>query len=458
MPPEPPSRQERRLRRIVRTTLLSARDLAYTAGPFVLIALVLLVGAYFILKPQPPRRVVLATGPGYSDYAQFGKRYQQELKQHGIEVVLRPTEGSSINRRLLSEGKEEVDLGFVRGGSSEALRKDEEKGGLPLVALASLFLEPVWIFYREDAAKKLPGGKLASLTQLRELRVNTGGRGSGATVMLYRLMDANGIRRDALKLDRRDQGEAVAALFSGELDAMVLLSAPEAPPVQALLFETGISLFEFEQAEAYSRRFSYLSPVVLPRGVADLVHDIPPRDTRMLAPTTMLVAREGTHPALMQLFVQAAHRIHGEPGWISRGGQFPSTQNLELPLARESERYFRSGPPLLQRYLPFWLANLVDRMWVALISIIAILIPLSRVVPPLYAFRVRSRIFRWYRTLRQIENEAAANGKPVEELLGELNRLDAKAERIAVPLSYTDELYNLRTHIGLVRDRVRRPK
>ncbi|HEX5613302.1 MAG TPA: TAXI family TRAP transporter solute-binding subunit [Burkholderiales bacterium] len=458
MPPEPPSRQERRLRRIVRTTLLSARDLAYTAGPFVLIALLLLLGAYFILKPQPPRRVVLATGPGYSDYAQFGKRYQQELKQHGIEVVLRPTEGSSINRRLLSEGKEEVDLGFVRGGSSEALRKDEEKGGLPLVALASLFLEPVWIFYREDAAKKLPGGRLASLTQLRELRVNTGGRGSGATVMLYRLMDANGIRRDALKLDRRDQGEAVAALFGGELDAMVLISAPEAPPVQALLFEPGVSLFEFEQAEAYSRRFSYLSPVVLPRGVADLVHDIPPRDTRMLAPTTMLVAREGTHPALMQLFVQAAHRIHGEPGWISRGGQFPSTQNLELPLARESERYFRSGPPLLQRYLPFWLANLVDRMWVALISIIAILIPLSRVVPPLYAFRVRSRIFRWYRSLRQIENEAAANGKPVEELLAELNRLDAKAERIAVPLSYTDELYNLRTHIGLVRDRVRRPK
>ncbi|MGH9579257.1 MAG: hypothetical protein ACRD3R_17600, partial [Terriglobales bacterium] len=145
-------------------------------------------------------------------------------------------------------------------------------------------------------------------------------------------------------------------------------------------------------------------------------------------------------------------------GWIARTGQFPSAQNLELPLARESERYFRSGPPLLQRYLPFWLANLVDRMWVALVSIIAILIPLGRVVPPLYAFRVRSRVFRWYRELREIENEAARGDRNPDELLAELNRLDAKAARITVPLSYTDELYNLRTHISLVRERLAQTK
>jgi len=346
----------------------------------------------------------------------------------------------------------------VRGGPSDALRAAEEKGGLSLVAVGSLFVEPVWVFYRLDATKKLPGGKLASITQLRELRVNSGARGAGATILLYKLMAANNVAREELKLDRRDQGEAVAALFDGTLDAMVLVQAPEAPPVQALLFEPGIALFEFEQAEAYSRRFRYLDPVVLPRGVADLVRDIPSRDTRLIAPTTMLVARESTHPALMQLFVQAAHRIHGEPGWIAREGQFPSAQNIELPLARESERYFRSGPPFLQRYLPFWLANLIDRMWVALISIIAILIPLGRVVPPLYAFRVRSRIFRWYRSLREIENEVARGERSPAELDAELQKLDAKAERVTVPLSYTDELYNLRTHIGLVRERLRQTK
>ena len=239
---------------------------------------------------------------------------------------------------------------------------------------------------------------------------------------------------------------------------MVLVSSPEAPPVQALLFEPGIALFEFEQAEAYSRRFPYLGPILLPRGVADLVRDIPPRDTRMIAPTTMLVARESTHPALVQLFVQAAHKIHGEPGWLARAGQFPSAQNIELPLAREAERFYRGGPPFLQRYLPFWLANLIDRMWVALISIIAILIPLARIVPPLYTFRVRSKVFRWYRQLRAIENDIARGDRPAEELLDELQKLDAKAERITVPLSYTDELYDLRTHIRLVRERLAQTK
>jgi len=458
MPEGAPARKERRIPRFLRATLLSARDFALTFGPFVLIALVLLAGAYWLLKPQPPRRVVLATGPDYSHYAEFGKRYRDELKRYRIEVVLRPTEGSSVNRHLLSDAKEEVDLGFVRGGSGEALAKEEEKGGVPLVALGSLFLEPIWIFYREDAAKKLPDAKLSSITQLTKLRVNTGARGGGATNLVFKLLNANGIPREGLKFDRRDQAAAVAALFDGSLDAMVLVSSPEAPPVQALLFEPGIALFEFEQAEAYSRRFPYLGPVLLPRGVADLVRDIPPHDTRMIAPTTMLVARESTHPALIQLFVQAAHKIHGEPGWIARAGQFPSAQNIELPLAREAERFYRAGAPFLQRYLPFWLANLIDRMWVALLSIIAILIPLARLVPPLYAFRVRSKVFRWYRQLRAIENEIGRGERPADELLEDLQKLDAKAERTTVPLSYTDELYDLRTHIRLVRERLAQTK
>src|SRR5436190_5736131 len=458
MPEDAPARKERRIPRFLRVTLVSARDFAFTLGPFVLVALVLLAGAYWLLQPQPPRRVVPATGPDYSHYAEFGKRYKETLKRYQIEVVLRPTEGSSINRHLLSDAKEQVDFGFVRGGSGGALAKEEEKGGEPLVALGSLFLEPIWIFYREDAAKKLPDAKLSSITQLTKLRVNTGARGGGATNLVFKLLNANGIPREGLKFDRRDQAAAVAALFDGSLDAMVLVSSPEAPPVQALLFEPGIGLFEFEQAEAYSRRFPYLGPILLPRGVADLVRDIPPRDTRMIAPTTMLVARESTHPALVQLFVQAAHKIHGEPGWLAHAGQFPSAQNIELPLAREAERFYRGGPPFLQRYLPFWLANLIDRMWVALISIIAILIPLARIVPPLYTFRVRSKVFRWYRQLRAIENDIARGDRPAEELLDELQKLDAKAERITVPLSYTDELYDLRTHIRMVRERLAQTK
>ena len=442
--------------RSIRNTLLSVRDLIAAAGPFAVLALLLLTGAYFLLDPAPPRRVVLATGPEQSDYAEFGKRYATELRRYGIEVVLKPTQGSSENRRLLRDAAQAVDLGFVRGGSSDAARAaDDEKSGVPLVSLGSLYLEPVWLFYRSEAAKRL--NREATLTQLAELRgwrVNVGARGGGVTGLFGKLLQANGIERESLQASRLEQTQAVVALLAGELDAVVLAAAPESLMVQMLLQTPGVKLFEFAQAEAYARRLPFLRAVELPRGVVDLARNLPAHDLPLVAATTTLVAREGTHPALLQLFVQAAHNIHGGTGWIARAGQFPSPQNTELPLAREAERYYRNGPPLLQRYLPFWLANLIDRMWVVLVSIIAVLIPLARVVPPLYEFRIRSRVFRWYRQLREIEDALRTKTASSAELLDDLNKLEARAQHVTVPLSYADELYSLRSHIQLVRKRL----
>ncbi|MFH1043597.1 MAG: TAXI family TRAP transporter solute-binding subunit [Pseudomonadota bacterium] len=442
--------------RLIRNTLISMRDFAATAGPFVLLALLLLAGAYVLLDPAPPKRVVLATGLEQSDYAEFGKRYAAELRRYGIDVVQKPTQGSSENRRLLRDPAQSVDLGFVRGGSSDAARAaDEEKSGVPLVSLGSLYLEPVWLFYRSEAAKRL--NREATLTQLAELRgwrVNVGARGSGVTGLMGKLLHANGIERESLKESRLEQTPAVVALLAGEIDALVMTAAPESLMVQMLLQTPGVKLFEFAQAEAYVRRLPFLGAVVLPRGVVDLARNLPAHDLPLVATTTVLVAREGTHPAVLQLFVQAAHNIHGGTGWLSRAGQFPSPQNTELPLAKEAERYYRNGTPLLQRYLPFWLANLIDRMWVVLVSIIAVLIPLARVVPPLYQFRIRSRVFRWYRQLREIEDAQRRKSASPADLLDEVNKLDAKAQHVTVPLSYADELYSLRSHIQLVRERL----
>ncbi|MBE0621314.1 MAG: ABC transporter substrate-binding protein [Burkholderiales bacterium] len=442
--------------RLIRNTLLSVRDLIAAAGPFILIALLLLACAYYFLDPTPPKRVVLATGPEQSDYAELGKRYAAELKRYGIEVVLKPTQGSSENRRLLHNAAQDVDLGFVRGGSSEATRAaDEENKGLPLVSLGSLYLEPVWLFYRSDAAKRLNHeATLKQLAELRGWRVNVGARGSGVTGLFGKLLQANGVARDKLKESRLQQTPAVVALLAGELDAVVFAAAPESLMVQMLLQTPGIKLFEFVQAQAYARRLPFLDAVALPRGVVDLARDLPAHDVPLVAATTTLAAREDTHPALLQLFVQAAHDIHGGTSWLAQAGRFPSPQNTELPLAKEAERYYRNGPPLLQRYLPFWLANLIDRMWVVLVSIIAVLIPLSRVVPPLYAFRVRSRVFRWYRQLRDIEESLSAQSTSRSELLENLSKLEARAQNVSVPLSYADELYELRSHIQMVRARL----
>ncbi|MDO9401824.1 MAG: TAXI family TRAP transporter solute-binding subunit [Polaromonas sp.] len=451
----------------IRYTLLSLRDLAVSAGPFLLLAVGLLVLAYAWLDPNPPKRVTLATGPAQSAYEEFGKRYARLLAKDGIEVVLLPSEGSAANLQLLREGK--ADLGFVQGGTSEAGTGNDEQ----LESLGSLFVEPVWLFYREDAARKVAseanvrsatpeardaagvGATLSTLTQLQGLRVNVGTPGSGVPNLMGKLLESNRIETSVLKISQLEQTPATVAFLAGELDAIVFASAPESLMVQMLLQTPGVKLMDFAQSEAYSRRFAFLSPVVLPRGVVDLAANIPPQDVRLVAPTTTLLTRTGTHPALLQLFALAGNEIHGSAGWFKRAREYPNVKNNELPVAKEAERSIQAGAPLLQRYLPFWVANLVERMWLVMGIIIAVLLPLSRIVPPLYEFRVRSRIFRWYGQLRDIEHRIESTGDN-SALLEELNSLENRAEKISVPLSYTDELYALRSNIHLVRKKLQR--
>jgi len=437
--------------RAIRYTLLSVRDLLISAGPLAVLAVSLLVLAYLWLDPTPPRRVRLATGPAQSAYDEFGKRYRAALAAEGIDVVLVPSEGSQDNERLLRSGQ--ADLGFVQGGTSSSGSTEAPREGL--VSLGSLFLDPLWLFYREDAArKKLPAATLTALPQLEGLRINVGTPGSGVPRLMERLFEANHVDRARMQLSQLEQTPATAGFLNGEIDALVFASAPESLMVQMLLQTPGVKLMDFAQSEAYSRRFGFLSPVLLPRGIVDLARDLPPHDVRLVATTTSLLAREETHPALMQLFAQAARNLHSPAGWFHRARAFPSLEHSEYPISREAERAIEGGMPFLQRYLPFWLANLVERMWLALGIIIAVLLPLSRIVPPLYSFRIRSRVFRWYAQLRAIEERSAEEPQAAGELVRELDALDERVARVHVPLSYADELYALRNNIQLVRSRL----
>jgi TRAP-type uncharacterized transport system substrate-binding protein len=435
-----------------RFSLTSLRELAATALPFVLLALGLLGAAYWVLDPTPPRRLVLATGVAQGAYAEFGLRYAEHLKKHGITVELRNTQGAAENLALLRDADSGVEVAFVQGGADTDHAPDAEPDA-GLVSLGSMFYEPVWLFYREDAAKRLlRRPELSSLAQLPGWRINIGAPGSGVPNLMARLLDANRIDAQGLTLLQQAQTPAVMELLGGDIDALVFASAPESTMVQMLLQTPGVRLFHFAQADAYARRFGFLSAVTLPRGVVDLAQDKPPADVRLLAPTATLVARDSLHPALMQLLAQAAQEVHGNAGWFQRKGEFPNARDDERPLAAEAARFYRSGTPWLQRFLPFWLANLVDRMWVALLSIVAILIPLSRMVPPLVELRIRSRVFRWYGQLRAIE--ASQGQRPADELLQELDTVEGRLEHIRLPLSYADELYALRSHIQLVRRRL----
>jgi TRAP-type uncharacterized transport system substrate-binding protein len=422
----------------LRFALLSLRDLVVSAGPFVALALGLLLLAYTWLDPIPPKQVTLATGPAQSAYDEFGKRYAKALADFGIEVKLIPSEGAAQNLAWLREGR--VNLGFVQGGIAGTLTESQ----LELLSLGSLFVEPLWLFYRSDTT-------LNALPDVSQLRLNVGSPGSGVPRLMDRLFDLNRMDPASLQLTQLTQTPATVAFLNGESDALLFASAPESPMVQMLLQTPGVKLMNFAQNEAYSRRFSFLTAVTLPRGVVDLASDIPPQDVQLIATTTTLLARPDVHPALVQLFSQTAQQIHGEAGWFSRTHEFPNASHTEFALSAEAQRVMGNGTPLLQRYLPFAYANLIERMWLAMGLILAVLLPLSRILPPLYQFRIRSRVFRWYGQLRDIEQRALERTQPLDGLLTELKELEARVGKIAVPLSYADELYALRDHIDLVR-------
>ena len=430
----------------IRYTLLSIRDLLVSFGPFVVLAIVLLGLAYWWLDPNPPREVTLATGPAQSAYDNFGKQYAKVLEGYGIKVTLRQSEGSSDNLKLLRDG--EVDLAFVQGGTMDAKADEDDE----LESLGSLFVEPVWLFYREDSVKKTVGTTtVGSLTQLKGLRVNVGTPGSGVPTLMGKLLESNRLSPQDMTLSELSQTPATVALINGEVDAIVFASAPESQMVQMLLMTPGIKVMDFVQNEAYSRRFAFLSAVVLPRGVVDLANDMPNHNVRLVAPTTSLITHKDTHPALVQLFSAAARQLHSGAGWFNKAHEFPNVRQDELPLAKEADRYIRNGAPFLERYLSFWLANLVERMWLSMGLILAMLVPLSRILPPLYQFRVRSRVFKWYARLREIEDEVENQPVDPAKLLRDLDELDARVGRIHVPLSYADQLYALRNHITMVR-------
>ena len=452
---ERPLSVARRARQTVHLWAVSLRDMLASLGPVLLLAFGLLAAAYWWLDPQPPRTVRLASGPDDSAYAEFAQRYAQALAKHGITVERLPTDGPAANLQALRDGR--ADVAFVRGGSdtsaSDAAALAEANEGI--LSLGALFYEPLWIFYRPAAlAGKAPPVALRSLSQLQGLRINLDQAGSGVPELMRGLLLANGLGPTAFVASELPPAEAAEALKAGRLDALVLMTAPESATVQRLLQQPGVALAEVPQADALTRRFPFLQTVTLPRGMVDLARDLPPDDVGMLAATTALLTRDDTHPALRQLFAQAAQQIHGGAGWFNGVRDFPNTRTSELPVSPEGDRAINGTPPFWQRYLPFWASNLLERMWLVIGGLIVLLLPLSRVVPPLYTYRVRQRVFRWYARLREVEARMEDGEGTPSELLDELDELDRVASQITVPLAHADELYALRANIERTRRRL----
>lgn len=434
--------------KILKFSRFSLHDFLVAAGPAAVAIVATCLLAYWWVDPSPPKHVTLSTGQENSAYEAFGKKYAAALAKVDIGVTLKPSLGSQENLQRLRDPSSDVDIAFVQSGSTQ--QEEAERKGL--VSLGSLFTEPVWLFLRE--AKHV-----RHLTQLKGLRINVGPDGTGVPKLFKEILSLNGVEPADLTLGALENTPATVELLAGRIDGLVFSSAPDAPLIQMLLQTPGIKLFDFVQAEAYTRRFPFLSHVVLPRGIVDLGRDIPPKDYHLIAPTATLVAREQLHPALIDLFVQAASDIHGGAGWFQKKGEFPTASYTEIAVSPSAQKFYKGGAPLLQRYLPFWVANLLERMWVVVVALGALILPLSRIIPPLYVWKVRSRVYRWYGQLRAVEQAIEDVSQEHRESvyraqLERLNDIEERVNRISIPLSFADELYGLRSHINFVRRRI----
>jgi len=210
------------------------------------------------------------------------------------------------------------------------------------------------------------------------------------------------------------------------------------------------------RAEAYAFLYHYLYLLRVPEGAIDLEANIPSRDLTLVAPTTQLVARSDLHPALVNLLMQAAAEVHKSGTEFERQGQFPSPKYLDFELSEEAQRFYKTGPPFLQRYLPFWVANFITRMKIMLVPLIVIFFPLFKVIPPIYRWRMRSRIYRWYSELESVDPDIHREevAESLQELLIKLDGIEEKVTNLAVPLGYSEGLYDLRVHIEMLRNKL----
>ena len=423
--------------------LLSLRDLFATAWWIFLIVGIGFVVAYQFVEPAPPRHIVITTGSESGAYYQFAQRYATILARHGITLEVKASAGSLDNLARLKEDAAQV--GFVQGGVIEPPDDPENEEDNGLRSLGSVFYEPVWVFYRGDR-------KLERLTELRGKRIAIGQEGSGVRQLAQQLLKANEIAVGS-NLVALSGLKAAEELQQGRIDAAFIIASEKAPVVQVLLRSPGVKLMSFSQSSAYQRRFPFLNKLTFPHGVADLVRDFPPEDIRLLAPTANLIIRDDLHPALQTLLLQAASEVHGKTGFFQDAGEFPAYKDQMLPLSPEAARYYKSGPPFLQRYLPFWLAVLADRLIVLLVPLFALMIPLLKIAPAVYTWRVRSKVFRCYGELKFLEDDLKNHFDP--EKLGDyrarLDALDDEAAQLHVPLGFTDLVYTLREHVNLVR-------
>ena len=411
-----------------------------------LVLLVLIFSVLWFLVPPPPKSIEMATGFPTGLYYQFGERLKVELSTEGVDLQVRSTGGTLDNLTLLNDPQSGVDFAMVQGGVANLNQYPK------LVSIAGMFYEPIWVWYREGAFKN-EGGQLKILSQLKGKRVSIGNDGSGTLALTNDLLRISGMTDKEIGAERLKPDEAMVKLSNGELDAVFIVAAAEAPILRKFYSIPGIRLMNFDQADAYTRNLTYLSKVTVPRGLLSIEHDQPRQEIQVMAATATLVAHDNVSPALVSLMLGASYDILKSYSRLQKVGEFPSGAGLDFPLHVDAEIYLKDGPSFLHRHLPFWSAVWAGRFVKIVIPLLVILIPLFTYIPSTKNFLLRLKLAQVYEELKIIDKNAQ-NPALKEKNFKDLADIEKRVANINVSMLDAKELYDLKGHVGDVRERL----
>jgi len=419
----------------------SRRYFVVSTVALVLFTIALVWVMFAVFKPTPPRTVTMAVDPEGSFNAEVAERYRELLAHDGIELKLVPSKGAVDSVALLQDPKTGVSIAIIPSGITNEQKAPE------LISLGTLFYEPLWGFSR--------GRVLRGHEELSGLRISIGPDGSGSHALAQEFLARVGIiDQKSATLLALPVRESADKLQSGEIDAAILLDAWETPVVRELLTAKDVRIDSIPRADAFVALYPFLQKLTLPAGVADMRENRPPNDVMLLATKASLVVRRDLHPAIQYRLLEAASQVHSGSGMFHAAGQFPAAEAIDLPLGSHARQFYKTGPPFLQRHLPFWLAVLVEQLFVLLIPVVGIMYPLLRLSPELYSWWQNQRIYKLYSELKVLEDEMESSvPNRTNNYAERLDQLEERASRLSLPVSFQPLVYALRLHIGVVRQR-----
>lgn len=404
---------------------------------------------FYYVAPPPPMSLTISSGFRTGGYDTFAQKLKIELAKQGFTLDIINSSGSQQNTERLLDPDSGVHIALLQSGQELGL-SDEDR--TQLFSLGAMYQEPLWLFLRK-------GVKINTLADLEKLRVAIGGPNGGTSLIVLPLIQANGIDIDNLGDNWRHYSGPKAAqeLLNNELDAVFLMVPPENEFIQKFASNPEVELYSFDRAAAYERHFPFIKGLEVSQGLLSIADDLPKEKTTTLSSKALLVVNESFHPSLTPLILAAAREAMQKGTLLDEPNTWPVEDRNAFPMLDEAEYFYTKGLPLLQRYLPFRIASLADRYIILLFPLLVVMFPLFKVAGPIYRWRIRSRIYRWYKHLRDIDKQLLKSSTPenVEEEIQRLLVMQQDLAKVEVPLAFTHELYELHLHVRFVLQRLK---